>query len=226
MESIIDEVHKGTFKSDTVQNWHKKHKQQHHIINNNNSDDPSISKEPFSWRKNLFDQIHEHKDTIYLKNKNSNSNISIPSSFNTHRKNKIRVDESGIEISSAVNIDGVDGTNKTISNNSTLGYFFNNDSNTTTTTTSTSMKPKIKRMKNANHVMDHCTQEYWSENLLLNNNGTMLQFQRKWSYNLTELKDKTVSFRLVYSPSQFSQLILIEHQYFFPFFSCIILSFL
>lgn len=130
-----------------------------------------------------------------MKNKNSKSNISITS----HRKNRIRVDESGIEIPSINDND----KNIPVTNNSALAYYFNNSSSSSSSSSNININSnisnmkKMKRMKNINHVMDHCTQEYWNENLI--SNGGTLQFQKKWSYNINELKNKTVSFRLVES---------------------------
>lgn len=54
----------------------------------------------------------------------------------------------------------------------------------------------IKRLKLNNHIVDHCNQDYWHENMITNRTT---QFTRKWTYTKTDLKNKTVSFRYVSS---------------------------
>lgn len=84
---------------------------------------------------------------------------------------KVRVDESGIEIPNG------HGERMTA-----LDY-------------STSLPRRSKRLKMSPHVADHCTQEFWSETI--NPSGRTV-FTRRWSYNKADLKNKTVTFRLVF----------------------------
>lgn len=74
MESIIDGMHKGVFRSDTPMNSHRKHKQHHSNYNSNNKDE---------FNRKIFSN---HST-------NNMSSSSLP-----FLMKKIRVDESGIEI--------------------------------------------------------------------------------------------------------------------------------
>lgn len=179
VESIIDGMYKGTFRSDTQSNWHRKHKQ-HHATNNNNSEDYMFGGERERFQRRKWFDRYQHKDKNGDTSSTSNTSSNGSSKSNgtnalllTHRKTRIRVDASGIEVPSSYD-------NGTIAANvNTLGY--------------NSYTKKMKRMKNSNHLAEHCTQEYWYENVY--STGSALQLQKKWSFNRAEFANKTVSFR-------------------------------
>lgn len=52
---------------------------------------------------------------------------------------------------------------------------------------------RSKRVKVANYHFDHCNQDFWSENVAADSGKEL--FLRKWSYNLSGAKNKTVRFR-------------------------------
>lgn len=185
-------MHKGVFKSETTSTWHRKHKQ-HRTSSSigayNGGTDQLLSKQTLN-QKSYFNQ-----DTITNNNRNSiggKNSVLYP-------LKSIRVDESGIEVP---NTNGIPSSLSPLSSSSS-------SSTTTTTITSSignasaigfnynsSVSKRNKRTKIANHLNDHCAQEFWSENLAASN-GILQQYSRKWSYNKTDLKSKTVSFRSV-----------------------------
>lgn len=52
---------------------------------------------------------------------------------------------------------------------------------------------RSKRVKVANYHFDHCNQDFWSESVAADSGKEL--FLRKWSYNLSGAKNKTVRFR-------------------------------
>lgn len=159
VETKIDGMHKGVFRSDTPVNWHRKHKQHH-----TNYGDHSQTKDEFRNRK-IF-------STNFI-----NNNVSTMMS----PVKKIRVDESGIEI-----------PNNNVERHMTASI---PSKNVLALNTSTSMGKRTKRMKMSSHIIDHCTQEFWSENGIPDSPTN--QFTRRWSYSKADLINKTVSFRCV-----------------------------
>lgn len=139
VESSIDGMHNGVFRSDTPVNWHRKHKAHHASYNG----DRVQSRDDFSNRK------------IFTNHLDANTTVG---------QKTIRVDESGIEIPNSGERASANGT---------------------------SFTKRSKRLKMSNHIGDHCTQGFWSENVA----GSRTQLTKRWSYNKADLKNKTVSFR-------------------------------
>lgn len=172
VEASIDGMRKGVFRSDTPVNWHRKHKQHHSSYNS----DHTQTKDEFSNRRVLANHFNGNNVSTMLAPSSSSSSSSSPSST----VKKIRVDESGIEIP---NINVEQHMTASIPSNSVLAL-------------NSSIGKRNKRLKMSNHMVDHCTQEYWSENVIP---GTrMTQFTRRWSYSKADLINKTVSFRCVH----------------------------
>lgn len=188
VESIIDEMHKGIFRSDTQSNWHRKHKQ-HHTSNANN--DLNGGYRERLQRRKWSDQ-YPHWDRFGDNRRGSSVTSSIITNDNTsavtargvtnnnrsstlaaQHKTQIQDNKSSFETPQPKD-------NGTITGN-TLDYNANNN-----------YMKKVKR-KNANHIVEHCAQEYWYENLY--STGSVFQFKKKWSYNRAEHNTKTVSFR-------------------------------
>lgn len=175
VESIIDKVHKGVFRSETSSNWHRKHKQHRTTAYNNDGIDQLLYKQKFT-QKSYFNQ-----DTI---GSNNGKSISNGKSSTLHPFKSIRVDESGgIELP---NISSGASATTLAESASTIGSNYNS-----------SVARRNKRTKAANHQTDHCAQEFWSENLISSGGTLQQQYTKKWSFNKTDLKNKTVSFRLV-----------------------------
>lgn len=165
VEANIDGMHKGVFRSDTLVNWHRKHKQHHSSYNG----DHTKAKDDFSNHKVFANQFIGSKNISMMMAPSSSSTSMSSSSL---MAKKIRVDESGIEVTAS------------IPSNSVLAL-----------NSSTSIGRRNKRLKMSNHIVDHCTQEFWSENVIPGSRTT--QFTRRWSYNKADLIKKTVSFRCV-----------------------------
>lgn len=140
---------------------------QHHSSHYN---DHTQSKENFLNRKVFSNQFFTTTTTdSYIAGIKTESSV-------THPVKKIRVDESGILISNG------------------------NDEQTSSvilTPTNSSAMRRSKRLKMSNHMVDHCTQEYWNENVIAG--SRTLQFTKRWLYTKTDLKNKTVSFRFVFA---------------------------
>ncbi|XP_055323439.1 uncharacterized protein LOC129578625 isoform X2 [Sitodiplosis mosellana] len=175
VEASIDGMHKGVFRSDTPVNWHRKHKQHHSSYNG----DHTQAKDEFSNRK-VFANHFNGNDVSMMAATPSLSSSSLSSSSSSSTAKKIRVDESGIEIPS-VNVE--QHMTAPIPSNSVLALNF-------------SIGRRNKRWKMSNHITDHCTQDYWSENVIPG--SRMTQFTRRWSYSKADLINKTVSFRLLF----------------------------
>lgn len=167
--NIDDGTHKGTFRSETQSNWHRKHKQHH----SNYYNDHIQSKDNFLNRKIISNQFMG--TSVVGTTRNESTKIAQANS-------RIRVDESGILIPN--------------NNDEQASVVFNNNNNNSNyTPNSSSSIRKTKRFKTTNHVADHCAQEYWSENIIAG--SRIIQFTKRWSYTKTDLKNKTVSFRFV-----------------------------
>lgn len=134
---------------------------------------------------NYYNDHIQLKDNFFNRKVNSNQFITGTNVIGTTRNeskkiaqpnNRIRVDESGISIPNN-NDDQTSGTFDSIPNASNAIR-------------------KTKRFKATSHVVsDHCVQEYWSENIAAG--SRINQFTKRWSYTKSDLKNKTVSFRLV-----------------------------
>lgn len=169
VEANIDGMHKGVFRSDTPVNWHRKHKQHHSSYNG----DHTQAKDDFSNHKVFANQFMGSNNISMMMAPSSSSTSSMSSSSSSSfMAKKIRVDESGIEVTASI------PTNSILALNS-----------------STSIGRRNKRLKMSNHIADHCTQEFWSENV--NPGSRTTQFTRRWSYSKADLINKTVSFRCV-----------------------------
>lgn len=166
-------MHKGVFRSDTPVNWHRKHKQHHSSYNS----DHTQAKDEFGNRKLFANHFVGNNLSVAPSSSSSPSPSSPSSSLSTAKK--IRVDESGIEIPS-VNVE----------QHMTASIPFNN-----VLALNSSIGRRNKRFKMSNHIADHCTQDYWSENIIPGSRTT--QFTRRWSYSKADLINKTVSFRCV-----------------------------
>lgn len=168
MESTIDGVHKGVFRSDTPVNWHRKHKQHH----TNYNGDHVQSKNDSGYHK--FYASHIAAGT---------NNTARTAAAAAQAMKKIRVDESGIEIpnNNGDRMTAPIPSNSVLPPLSSLNY-------------STSLPKRNKRLKMGQHLTDHCIQEFWNENV---NPGSRTVFTRRWSYSKADLKNKTVTFRLV-----------------------------
>lgn len=171
VESVIDGMHKGVFRSDTPINWHRKHKQHHASYGG----DRAQTKDDFGNRKAFSN--HFMGDNV------STMVSTLSSSSSTSTVRKIRVDESGIEIANG-NVNGEPRLTASIPSNSVLAL-----------NSSTSLGRRNKRFKMGSHAVDHCMQEFWSENVIPGSRTT--QYTKRWSYSKADLKNKTVSFRCV-----------------------------
>lgn len=100
------------------------------------------------------------------------STVSVSGAKGNGNGKKIRIDEGGTEFI----VD--ESVHK--SNNSILTF-------------SDSRKKRNKRVKVANYHFEHCNQDFWSENIDIGDIKEL--YLRKWSYNLTGVKNKTVRFR-------------------------------
>lgn len=163
VEASIDGMHKGVFRSDIPVNWHRKHKQHHSSYNG----DHTQAKDDFS-NHNVFANQFIGSNNISMVSPSSSTSASSSSLM----AKKIRVDESGIEVTASIPYNSVLALNS-----------------------STSIGRRNKRLKMNNHIVDHCTQEFWNENVIPGSRTT--QFTRRWSYSKADLINKTVSFRCV-----------------------------
>lgn len=132
---------------------------------------------------NYYNDRIQSKDNLINRKIFSNqftgtSNIGTIKNDSAQPNNHIRVDESGILIPN---------------NNDERA---SNNSNYNTQSSSSSMR-KTKRFKATNHMVDHCAQEYWTDNIVTG--SRIIQFTRHWLYTRTDLKNKTVSFRFVFN---------------------------
>lgn len=143
------------------------------------------SEAPTSWhRKHKPHHSNYNGDHAQSKddfgNRRTYSNRFNSNNESTASIKKIRVDESGILIP---NGNGEQVTASIVPNN------------VLAPNSSLSFVRRSKRFKMTNHLADHCTQEYWSENVTPG--SRIMQFTKRWSYTKTDLKNKTASFRFV-----------------------------
>ncbi|XP_031632855.1 uncharacterized protein LOC116346788 isoform X2 [Contarinia nasturtii] len=138
---------------------------------------------PMNWHRK-HKQHHsnyngDNKDGFLNENRKLFSNHFMENNVSSSMK-KIRFDESGIEIPNSNVGQHMTASNPPINSSISIGR-------------------RNKRMKMNNHmVVDHCSQEFWSENVIESSRTSQLNVVRKWSYSIADLKNKTVSFRLLF----------------------------
>lgn len=184
IDAAIDGTHKGVFKKDTPNNWHRKHKQHHSTYYNDHmqSGDDFRNRKVFSNHAITTTTITTTTTSTSIPNiataTSTTSSSVVNESTVSQPMKRIRVDESGILIPNR---------------NSEVVPASNVISSKLANSNSSSIR-RNKRFKMTNHIGDHCNQDYWNENVFADR---MTQFSRRWSYTKTDLKNKTVSFRLV-----------------------------
>lgn len=126
---------------------------------------------------------HQQSENVFRNRKVYSNHVTTTSTTTTRYATipqsvkKIRVDESGIEIP---NSNGDQEMASVVLNSKPAS--------------NSSFVKRNKRFKMANHIADHCNQDYWNENMITNRST---QFTRRWTYAKTDVKNKTVSFRFV-----------------------------
>lgn len=173
VQSIIDGIPSGIFHSDAS----LRSSQGNGFGGGSNTSKNSKYHRPIqqnakeNWKRNqMFSSTHMNAG-------HSISSVSVSGAKGNVSGKKIRIDERGTEFIEDESVLNPNNNNK---NNSILTF-------------SDSRTKRNKHIKVSNYHFEHCNQDFWSENINAGNSKEL--FLRKWSYNLTGAKNKTVRFR-------------------------------